>query len=338
MEKKSPEKKVSGTTFKIGAIALTFLIIGYQAAVFIHRTAILRIESLRDSPDTVYITVAPRTLERTLSGKPRNPDIAAGEDIVAGADIAAGEDIAADAGIRAGAGMGGSPASATRKYTDTVRRAAAHSPVVNRVRERSRKAESFRFNPNTATVEELVRLGFSDKQAASIDNYRKKGGRFRRKEDFAKSFVVSDEIYRRLESFIDIPLTDINRADSAAFDALPGIGPYFAAKMVEQRRRLCGYSNPEQLLDIYNFGEDRYSKLKDLVCCSPPRPYPLWSLPADSLRLHPYIGGWAEARGIVRFRENSPPDSLSAEALGRAGVLPADRAERLARCLIAPPQ
>lgn len=314
MEKKSPEKKVSGTTFKIGAIALTFLIIGYQAAVFIHRTAILRIESLRDNPDTVYITVAPRTPERPQSGKPRNPGIAARED------------------------MGGSPASGPRKYADTVRRAAAHSPVVNRVRERSRKAENFRFNPNTATVEELVRLGFSDKQAASIDNYRKKGGRFRRKEDFAKSFVVSDEIYRRLESFIDIPLTDINRADSAAFDALPGIGPYFAAKMVEQRRRLCGYSNPEQLLDIYNFGEDRYSKLKDLVCCSPPRPYPLWSLPADSLRLHPYIGGWAEARGIVRFRENSPPDSLSAEALGRAGVLPADRAERLARCLIAPPQ
>lgn len=320
MEKKSPEKKVSGTTFKIGAIALTFLIIGYQAAVFIHRTAILRIESLRDSPDTVYITVAPRTPDTSTSGKPRNPAIAAGEDIAAGA------------------GIGGSPASGPRKYADTVRRAAAHSPVVNRVRERSRKAESFRFNPNTATVEELVRLGFSDKQAASIDNYRKKGGRFRRKEDFAKSFVVSDEIYRRLESFIDIPLTDINRADSAAFDALPGIGPYFAAKMVEQRRRLCGYSNPEQLLDIYNFGEDRYSKLKDLVCCSPPRPYPLWSLPADSLRLHPYIGGWAEARGIVRFRENSPPDSLSAEALGRAGVLPADRAERLARCLIAPPQ
>lgn len=320
MEKKSPEKKVSGTTFKIGAIALTFLIIGYQAAVFIHRTAILRIESLRDSPDTVYITVAPRMPETSTSGKPRNPAIAAG------------------AGIVAGAGMGGSPASGPRKYADTVRRAAAHSPVVNRVRERSRKAENFRFNPNTATVEELVRLGFSDKQAASIDNYRKKGGRFRRKEDFAKSFVVSDEIYRRLESFIDIPLTDINRADSAAFDALPGIGPYFAAKMVEQRRRLCGYSNPEQLLDIYNFGEDRYSKLKDLVCCSPPRPYPLWSLPADSLRLHPYIGGWAEARGIVRFRENSPPDSLSAEALGRAGILPADRAERLARCLIASPQ
>lgn len=320
MEKKSPEKKVSGTTFKIGAIALTFLIIGYQAAVFIHRTAILRIESLRDSPDTVYITVAPRTPERPQSGKPRNPDTAAGE------------------GIAAREGMGSSPASGPRKYADTVRRAAAHSPVVNRVRERSRKAENFRFNPNTATVEELVRLGFSDKQAASIDNYRKKGGRFRRKEDFARSFVVSDEIYRRIESFIDIPLTDINRADSAAFDALPGIGPYFAAKMVEQRRRLCGYSNPEQLLDIYNFGEDRYSKLKDLVCCSPPRPYPLWSLPADSLRLHPYIGGWAEARGIVRFRENSPPDSLSAEALGRAGVLPADRAERLSRCLIAPPQ
>ena len=309
MEKKSPDKKPSGATFKIGVIALTFLIIGYQTAVFVHRTAILRIESLRDRPDTVYITTVPVS-PPSMPASEQSTNREAGTENLQAAD----------------------------KNTDTIRRNATHSPIADRVRRQSRKAENFRFNPNTATVDDMVRFGFSEKQAAAIDNYRKKGGRFRRKEDFAKSFVVSDEIYRRLESYIDIPLTDINRADSAAFDALPGIGPYFAAKMVEQRRRLCGYSRPEQLLDIYNFGEERYEKLKDIVCCSPPRPYPLWSLPADSLQRHPYIGGPAEARGIVRFRENSPMDSLRVEALGRAGVLSPEQAAKLALCLIAPPQ
>lgn len=310
MEKKSPDKKTSGATFKIGAIALTFLIIGYQTAVFIHRTAILRIESLRDRPDTVYITAAPPA--QALSPGSGSSDVTSSSP--ATSEHAAG---------RRGASA------------DTSRHPAEHSPVVNRIRRQGRKTENFRFNPNSATVDDLMRLGFSEKQAAAIDNYRKKGGRFRRKEDFAKSFVVSDEVYRRLESYIDIPLTDINLADSAAFDALPGIGPYFAAKMVEQRRRLCGYSRPEQLLDIYNFGEERFDRLKDLICCSPPRPYPLWALPADSLSLHPYIGGRAEARGIVRFRDHSPKDSLSVEALGRAGILSPEQAAKLALCRIA---
>ncbi len=304
---KTSKKKYSGTSFKVGVIALTFLIIGYQTAVFIHRTAILRIESLRDNPDTVYIAAAPGPA--SVSGTALGPRAEA---------------------------RGGS-AKVPSAQADTVRVSAPHSPVVKKVREQSRKAESFRFNPNTASVEDLLRLGFSEKQAASIDNYRKKGGKFRRKEDFAKSFVVSEKIYRRLEDFIDIPLTDINRADSAAFDALPGIGPYFAAKMVEYRRKLEGYSYPEQLLDIYNFGEERFDKLKGLISCSPPEPYPLWSLPEDSLRLHPYVAGWAEARGIVRFRENSPVDSLTVEALSRAGVLPEARASKLSRCRIAPP-
>ncbi len=306
---KNPKKKYSATSFKIGVIALTFLIIGYQTAVFIHRSAILRIESLRDHPDTVYIAAAPPS--PPVPGTVSEPQ----------------------------SGTGGGSVKAPAAHADTVRRYAQHSPVVKMVREQSRKAESFSFNPNTAPVEDLLRLGFSEKQAAAIDNYRKKGGKFRRKEDFAKSFVVSDKIYRRLEEFIDIPLTDINRADSAAFDALPGIGPYFAAKMVEYRQKLGGYSHPGQLLDIYNFGEERFKLLMDLICCSPPQAYPLWTLPEDSLRLHPYIAGWAEARGIVRFRENSPPDSLTVEALSRSGVLPEDRAAKLARCRIAaPPQ
>lgn len=299
-------KNQHARSFKFGAVCLVFLLIGFQTALFVNKTAVLRIESLRDHPDTVYV------VRYVGSGDETAP-------------------LFGDEGGRFSGTVGGGSA------TDTFRRNSAHSAAVQKVRGGKRQVESFRFNPNTVSVEDLQRLGFSQKQAQSIENYRSKGGRFRRKSDFAKSFVVADSVYGRLESYIDIPLLDINKADSAAFDDLPGVGPYFAAKMVWYRERLGGYSYPEQLMDIYNFDESKYNGLSDLICCSPPsKPFRLWQLPADSLRMHPYIGGWREAEAIVLLRKKYPSDSLSVDLLERAGILPVEKCEKLSRCCIAP--
>ncbi|MBO4466066.1 MAG: helix-hairpin-helix domain-containing protein [Bacteroidales bacterium] len=217
-------------------------------------------------------------------------------------------------------------------------RYAQHTPAVQAVRAKTRKVESFRFNPNTASLEDLQRLGFSPKQAQSIVNYREKGGKFRRKEDFAKSYVVADSVYRRLEPFIDIPKLDINKADSAAFDALPGIGPYFAAKMVSYREELGGYSCPEQLKEIWNFGDERYDKLSDLIVCSEPtKPLKLWTLPEDSLRLHPHIRYKSVAHGIVLYRNYNPSSEWTLEGLKNAGVIGEEQYAKLRLCRISPP-
>ena len=53
-EKTSSNTKISAT-FKVGAIALAFLVIGYQAALFIHSAAVTRLVSHRDAPDTVFV-------------------------------------------------------------------------------------------------------------------------------------------------------------------------------------------------------------------------------------------------------------------------------------------
>lgn len=299
-------KNQHARSFKFGAVCLVFLLIGFQAALFVNKAAVLRIESLRDHPDTVYVVRYVGSGEETASSS-------------------------GDVGGRFSETVEGGSA------TDTFRRNSTHSATVQKVRGNKRQVESFRFNPNTVSVEDLQRLGFSQKQAQSIENYRFKGGRFRRKSDFAKSFVVADSVYGRLESYIDIPLLDINKADSAAFDDLPGIGPYFAEKMVWYRERLGGYSYPEQLMDIYNFDESKYKGLSDLICCSPPsEPFRLWQLPADSLRLHPYIGGRREAEAIVLLRKKYPSDSLSVDLLRRAGILPVEKCEKLSKCCIAP--
>ena len=310
------KKSKLSDSFVVGVIALVFLIVGYQTAMFVYRASVMKIVSNRDEPDTVYIY---GSLDSHVAdvfqndvGKVRDTSLRSPE-----------------------------PRVNVKVNTPAVqRKSSSHSTIAEAVRQSAprRRVESFRFNPNTVTQEDLRRLGFSEKQAQSIINYREKGGSYRRKEDFAKSFVVSDSIYRRLAPYIDIPLLDLNVADSAAFDALPGIGGWFARKMVEYRKALGGYSYKEQLMDIYNFTEEKYLALEDLITVSPEyaTPYPLWTLPADSLRLHPYIKDYETARSIVLYRENSPTDALSVSSLASAGIITSDVAEKLSRCLILP--
>ena len=310
-EKTSSHSRITAS-FKAGAIALAFLVIGYQSALFIRSAAVARLVSHRDAPDTVF--VIDESLARRLIS----------------------EDSAQPSSSTSSQPSGQSTSESGRRVV--VRRNAPHSAAADAVVAAAvpRRTESFPFNPNTVSLSDLQRLGFSERQAQSIINYREKGGRFHRPSDFAKSFVVSDSVYRRLEPYIRIPKVDLNAADSTALDALPGIGPYYAAKILEYRSSLCGFSYPEQLMDIYRFDKDKFDALKDLVTVGPSEPYPLWTLPEDELRRHPYIDSGA-AHGIVLYREHNPSERWTVDGLKAAGVLrPAD-ADRLARCRIAAP-
>ena len=287
-------------SFTTGAIALVFLIIGFETALFVHKAAVTRLVADRDHPDTVYV------VERVRPKSEAKPE----EEPVE-----------------------------TESDTVYYRKPADRSPEAVRIREKAspRRVESFRFNPNTVPLEDLMRLGFSEKQAQSILNYRAKGGRFRRPSDFAKSYVVADSVFERLEPYIDIPRIDLNKADSAAFETLPGIGPYFASKMVSYRTSLGGYSHPEQLLDIYHFDREKYDGLKDLITCSRPEPYPIWTLSERDLARHPYLSR-DEAHSIVLYRTHQPPEAWTLEGLHKAGILSEEHYGKLSRCVLAGPE
>lgn len=334
------DNKSTGASLKIGAVALTFLVIGYQAALFVNSSAVAQLIANRDAPDTVYVTDE-ALARRILDAESVQSHIPPGNGTKAQSPAASGR---RDRQKSAGDGEGLDGGKAVRTDADysgrvIVRRDAQHSGDAQRIylKQRGKKVESFPFDPNTVSVADLQRLGFSEKQALSIDAYRKKGGRFRRPSDFAKSYVVADSVFSRLEPYIRIPRVDINAADSAAFDALPGIGAYYASKMVEYRQRLQGYSYPEQLMDLKNFDEERFRGLADLITVGEAEPYALWTLPPEQLAEHPYIGSRAIARSIVLFRENHSPEELSVKALAEAGILDSLAASRLSRCRIAPP-
>ncbi len=297
MSEQKRKQRVS-TSFVTGAIALAFLIIGYQTALFVHRAATIKILSGATAPDTVFVFESPvREVPVNQHGS----------------------------------------IDKRREETRTERHYAKRPEPVEKVIRTftPRTYESFRFNPNTVSVSDLCRLGFTEKQAESIDSYRRKGGRFWRPGDFAKSYVVSDTLFRRLEKYIDIPLVDINVADSAAFDALPGIGGYFASKMVSYREKLGGYSDIVQLMEIYHLDKEKFAKFSDLIeVRKRPVPFRLWSMPADSLRRHPYVRDFRTANAIVLYRNNNPRSSWTISGLERAGIIDKETATRLSRCVI----
>nr|WP_246085807.1 ComEA family DNA-binding protein [Pseudonocardia hydrocarbonoxydans] len=58
---------------------------------------------------------------------------------------------------------------------------------------------------------------------------------------------------------------DLNTATEAQLDALPGVGPVTAARILEWRERNGRFTRVEQLREIEGIGERRFAQLRDLV-------------------------------------------------------------------------
>ena len=124
---------------------------------------------------------------------------------------------------------------------------------------------------------------------------------------------------------------ELNSADSAALDALPGIGPYYARQILAYRERLGFYADISQLLDIRGMDTARLRRLADRLYIAPEslRPLDLYTMPLDSLAAHPYIGPYA-AKGIDRLRRTLPEAEFTFQAILDSRILPPAQARRLA--------
>ena len=189
-----------------------------------------------------------------------------------------------------------------------------------------RKIESFPFDPNTVTVEDLVRLGLSRRQAEVVENYRTKGGSFRRKSDFKKMYVISDTLYDRLEPYIDIPLLELNCADSSALLSLNGIGPFYAGRILEYRRALGGFVNKEKLREIRGMDSSRFASLAEQVRVDSTlaKELDIWHSTEERLAAHPYLGA-RRARAVMRFKSVYDSTCWTVGKLREENVLSDDR-------------
>ena len=203
-----------------------------------------------------------------------------------------------------------------------------------------RVVERFPFDPNTADSTQLLRLGLQPWQVRNIYKYRAAGGIYRKKEDFARLYGLTVKQYRELEPYIHIssdylpastllepekprerdtlkyPVKiqedvqiNLNVMDTSTYRRVPGIGSYYARKIVEYGQRLGGYTSIDQLDEIEDFPQEskKYFALEEHAV----RQLNINKLSLNELKRHPYINFY-QAKAIVDYRrQNGPIRDLS---------------------------
>lgn len=181
----------------------------------------------------------------------------------------------------------------------------------------------FYFNPNTASDDEWLKLGFSQKQVAVIRKYISRGGEFYEKDDLKKLYVIDEKKYKELEPYILIPQTklttykqkdysqtkiDINAYSKNDFAKLGGNWTKLAERLVKFRKLLGGFAEKEQLLEVYGFGNKDYEKVKDLIYIDQSliKKININFAEVYDLSKHPYLSK-LQAESILNYRNSNGP-------------------------------
>ena len=143
-----------------------------------------------------------------------------------------------------------------------------------------------KIDPNLSNVNDWMNFGLSQKQAASILKYITKGGVFKVKTDVEKMYVITPELYQRIQSYLMLPDTiqkkavkwnedkerkgklvldtfrvNLNTADTTQLKQIRGIGSYYAKQIIRYRERLGGYYSVNQLYEIERMREETVLKI-----------------------------------------------------------------------------
>ena len=174
----------------------------------------------------------------------------------------------------------------------------------------------FKFNPNSLPDEQWKKLGLSEHQIKGIKNYESKGGHFYTKADVQKMYTLTPDDYTRLQAYIDLPagdeskpkkgsvIVEINTADSATLTELKGIGPSFAARIINYRNQLGGFADKEQLKEIYGIDSAKYNEIIKQITLNPKKitRIAINKVTVDELRKFPYLN-FKQMNAIVEYHK-----------------------------------
>lgn len=193
------------------------------------------------------------------------------------------------------------------------------------------------FDPNTADSTLLLSLGLQPWQVRSIYRYRAKGGIYRQPSDFARLYGLTVKQYKELLPYIHIsdeykPAAEVygrtdavrsgrdtlrypvklqpgqyvtlDDADTASLRKVPGIGRYYASRIVRYRNDLGGYVSVAQLSEIEGIPEAALPYFR--VTGGAVRKLNLNRLTLNELKHHPYINFY-QARRIIDYRRLKGP-------------------------------
>jgi competence protein ComEA len=198
------------------------------------------------------------------------------------------------------------------------------------------KGELFYFDPNTLSAAGWQKLGLREKTIQTIQNYLSKGGKFRKPEDVQRIYGLFPNEYERIAPYIKIEesenkgytnnnypektieynnqsakpptaryaIVDINKADTAAFIALPGIGSKLALRIVNFRDKLGGFYSIAQVGETFGLPDSTFQRIKQYLSNNSiaVKKININTATVDELKAHPYIK-WGLANPIIAYRK-----------------------------------
>jgi DNA uptake protein ComE-like DNA-binding protein len=196
------------------------------------------------------------------------------------------------------------------------------------------------FYPNRISFDKLVKIGIPKKVARNWVNYVSAGGKFSSSEDVKKIYGITPKIYSQIEKYMlfqidneervreaspaknsGLPekaknektkktylskktaIVEINSADSARLEALPGFGGVLSGRIIKYRAMLGGFYSVDQLNEVYGLKDEYLSKAVPYLTVEAGDISKLRInfLSESELAKHPYIS-YKYARAIVGFR------------------------------------
>ena len=206
---------------------------------------------------------------------------------------------------------------ATWKWNDSSPTAKTVENVIN-----TRSNTLFSFDPNKATQQQLVQLGFTKFQIERLIKYRTKGGKFLVKSDLLKLYGMDSSFYQQLYAFIDLPKTrtianekldnpprmevaaNINNADTTQLKEVYGIGSKLAQRIINYREKLGGFVSMQQLTEVYGLDSVVVTKVMKRFFVEvgfTPKQLDVNTAEAAELAKHPYLKANV-AKAIVTYR------------------------------------
>ena len=206
---------------------------------------------------------------------------------------------------------------ATWKWNDSSPTAKTVENVIN-----TRSNTLFSFDPNKATQQQLVQLGFTKFQIERLIKYRTKGGKFLVKLDLLKLYGMDSSFYQQLYAFIDLPKTrtianekldnpprmevaaNINNADTTQLKEVYGIGSKLAQRIINYREKLGGFVLMQQLTEVYGLDSVVVKKVMKRFFVEvgfTPKQLDVNTADAAELAKHPYFKANV-AKAIVTYR------------------------------------
>ena len=188
------------------------------------------------------------------------------------------------------------------------------------------------FDPNVLDLEGWKNLGFSEKQAQVILNYKERNlrGSFKNLEDIQKCFVISVDKFLELKPWIKIKeqeqksiteelpkLKEVQKTDFSKIDVNQitfkqlvefGFDEKSAASFLGFRKKIGGFVDKKQILETYNISQDLAKKLIEItnMDASKIQKYSLKDAPEDFLKNHPYFRRYGDK--IIFFRITYPEE------------------------------